>query len=280
MRNFLERLSVRLLIGIVAMFCIAAGAVAGDLDAFHGLKGRLDIAGGTAHIPVMEKAAKHIMDANPRIHIVVAGGGSGIGIRKVGEDLIHIGNTGRAITDEERNEFGLISFPFAIDGVVAVVHHSNPVTDLRSGQVQAIFAGKVSNWKEIGGADRPIHVYNRDEASATREVFREKLLNRGELSAQFSIVSSNAAMRAAVGSDVDAIGYLSIGYVDPSVSTIAIDGVAAIQETAEYGTYKVVRKLYMNTKGKPSELAQAFIDYIHSGAGARIVREAGYIPIK
>jgi phosphate transport system substrate-binding protein len=83
-----------------------------------------------------------------------------------------------------------------------------------------------------------------------------------------------------VGGDADAIGYLSIGYVDQSVRAVAIDGVATTQETAQDGTYKVVRKLYMNTKGEPSKLARAFIDYICGDAGTQIIRDAGYIPLK
>ena len=71
------------------------------LDTFKGQKGTLDIAGGTAHIPVMKKAAQAIMESNPDIRITVAGGGSGVGVQKVGEGLVQIGNTGRALKDSE-----------------------------------------------------------------------------------------------------------------------------------------------------------------------------------
>jgi phosphate transport system substrate-binding protein len=256
------------------------GAVADDLAAFQALKGRLDIAGGTAHIPVMTDAAKQIMRTHPGIRITVAGGGSGVGVQKVGEGLVDIGNTGRPVSDEERKKFGLVSFPFAIDGVAVIVHPSSRITGLSGKQVQAIFAGKITNWKEVGGPDGPIHLYNRDEASGTRAVFWKKLLEKGEMSTKSNVVPSNGAMKVAVGGDAEAIGYLSIGYVDRSVRAIAIDGVAATQETARDGTYQVVRKLYMNTKGEPSRLARAFIDYICGDAGARIIRDAGYIPIK
>jgi phosphate transport system substrate-binding protein len=265
--------------GTVAVLFIA-GAAADDLDAFRGLEGRLDIAGGTAHIPVMTEAAKRIMRANPRIRITVAGGGSGVGVQKVGEGLVDIGNTGRPVSDDERKKFGLLSFPFAVDGVAVIVHPSNPVTGLSGKQVREIFAGKVGNWKEVGGADRPIHLYNRDEASGTREVFWTKLLEKGAVSTKSNVVSSNGAMKVAVSGDPGAIGYLSIGYVDQSVTAVAIDGVAATQENAQDGSYTVVRKLYMNTKGEPSKLARALIDYVRSDAGAPIVRDAGYIPLK
>ena len=81
-----------------ALGCFASPAGAADpLDAFKGLKGTLDIAGGTAHIPVMKGAAQQIMAANKDIRITVTGGGSGVGVQKAGEGLVQIGNTGRAL---------------------------------------------------------------------------------------------------------------------------------------------------------------------------------------
>ena len=126
----------------VSIFFVA-GAMADELDAFQGLEGRLDIAGGTAHIPVMTDAAKRIMRANPRIRITVAGGGSGVGVQKVGQGLVDVGNTGRPVSDEEQKKFGLVSFPFAIDGVAVIVHPSNRVAGLTAKQAQDIFAGKI-----------------------------------------------------------------------------------------------------------------------------------------
>ena len=108
----------------MALACLAFSAstalAAGPLDAFNGLKGNLDIAGGTAHIPVMKGAAKQIMAANPDIRITVAGGGSGVGVQKAGEGLAQIGNTGRALKESEIKKYGLVSFPFAIDGVAKI----------------------------------------------------------------------------------------------------------------------------------------------------------------
>jgi len=170
---------------IISMLCLvlamSSGSLAQDnpLKAFQGLEGNLDIAGGTAHIPVMKDAAEAIMKANPKIRITVAGGGSGVGVQKVGEGLVGIGNTGRSLSKEEVEKYGLKSFPFAIDGVAVAVHPQNPVGDLTPEQAQAIFAGSITNWKELGGPDAAINLYTRDEASGTREVFWEKLLKRG-----------------------------------------------------------------------------------------------------
>ena len=254
-------------------------AWAGSLDAFAGLDGTISIAGGTAHIPVMNDAAKAIMTANPKIHITVEGGGSGIGVQKVGEGLVDIGNTGRALSEQEIAKYGLKSYPFALDGVAVIVHPGNPVTGLTAQQVRDIFSGSVTNWKDVGGSDAVIHLFTRDEASGTREVFWEKLLKKGPIAATANVVPSNGAMKVAISQDKDAIGYAGIGHVDPSVKAVVLDGVTASQENAMNGSYPVVRKLYMNTKGEPSRLVKAFIDYILSSDGSAIITQHGYIPL-
>jgi len=265
---------------MLLMLGLGAGpAVSGALDAFKGLEGTIQIAGGTAHIPVMNDAAKAIMTAHPKIRILVEGGGSGIGVQKVGEGLVDIGNTGRPLTDPEVAKYGLKSFPFALDGVAVVVHPSNPVSNLTAQQVRDIFSGAITRWKDVGGNDAPIHLFTRDEASGTREVFWEKALKKGSVASSANVVASNGAMKVAVSQDKDAIGYAGIGHVDASVKGIVLDGVAPTQENAMNGSYPVTRKLYMNTKGEPKPLVKAFIDYILSSEGLEIVKKHGYLPL-
>lgn len=277
-----SNLNRRMFVGAFAAFLVSVlcGAIyAGNSDQFSKLTGTLDIAGGTAHVPVMKEAAQNIMVQNPKIRITIAGGGSGVGVQKVGEGLVQIGNTGRPLTDKEIEKYGLKTFPFAVDGVAVIVHPKNPIKDLKASQAAKIFAGEIKNWKEVGGADAEIHLYTRDEASGTREVFWEKLLKKGSVADKANVVPSNGAMKVAVAQDASSIGYMSIGHVDASVKPISVDGANASQENALNGTYGVVRKLYMNTKGAPTPIAQAFIEYILSTDGAQIIQKYGYIPL-
>lgn len=261
-----------------ALLFIAATALAAPLDAFKEQKGTLDIAGGTAHIPVMKAAAKSIMNANPDIRITVAGGGSGVGVQKVGEGLAQIGNTGRPLKEGEISKYGLKSFPFAIDGVAVVVNPANTVQGMTKAQLLDVFAGRVVNWKELGGADAPITLYVREDGSGTREVFEDKALNKGTASAKANVVNSNGAMKTAVMQDKNAIGYVGIGHLDESVKGIVLDGMTPTQANAAAGSYTITRLLYMNTKGEPVGLVKAFIDYIYSPEGAAFIEKAGYIP--
>lgn len=268
----------RFLLTLACMILSTTVAVAAPPDAFKGEKGSLDIAGGTAHIPVMKGAAKNIMSANPDIRITVAGGGSGVGVQKVGEGLVGIGNTGRALKDTEIEKYGLKSFPFAIDGVAIVVNKANGVAALSKAQLKAIYAGTIKNWKELGGADAPISLYVREDGSGTRETFEERALDKGIATQSANVVNSNGAMKTAVAQDKNAIGYVGIGHLDMTLKGVVLDGMVPSQQNASDGTYKITRLLYMNTKGAPIGLAEKFIEYIYSPEGAKIISASGYIP--
>jgi phosphate transport system substrate-binding protein len=256
-----------------------ASARGASLEDFKGMSGTINIAGGTAHIPVMEEAAQRIMRAHPDIRITVAGGGSGVGVQKVGEGLVDIGNTGRPLSEAEQEKYGLHSYAFAIDGVCVAVHPSNPVDDLTPEQVQGIFAGRIAQWSELGPHEGDINLYTRDEASGTRAVFWKKLLSKGKIAGGANVVPSNGAMKVAISRDKRGIGYLSMGHVDESIKPVSLDGVAPTQQNAVSGEYTVVRKLYMNTKGDPSPLTKTFIRYIKGAECADIIRNKGFIPM-
>ena len=119
------------------------------------------------------------MASNGEIQITIAGGGSGAGIKQVGEGLVDIGNSGRKPSDAEVGKYGLAMYRWAIDGVTAIVNPACPVKSLSSDQLKKVYAGTVTSWKDLGGEDRPINVYTRDKSSGTRAVFWKKALAQG-----------------------------------------------------------------------------------------------------
>ena len=265
---------------VAALILVWAGTgFAGGLDAFKGEKGELRISGGTAHIPVMKEAAKRIMTVYPDIRITIAGGGSGAGIKQVGEGLVNIGNSGRRATETERDKYGLAMYKWAIDGVAAVVNPDNPVKQVSGQQLRDIYSGKITNWKTLGGKDRSINIYTRDKSSGTRAVFWKKALSKGDVSGKANFVASNGAMKSAVGTDPYALGYMSVGYIDSSVAPVVLDGVMPTLETVRTGEYKVARGLFSNTRGEAQGLAKKFIDYLLSPEGQAIAGEKGFIPV-
>ncbi len=266
-------------IAIVCLIC-SVNATAQTLDVFRGEKGEIKISGGTAHIPVMKEAAEEIMTFNPGIRISVAGGGSGVGVKQVGEGLVDIGNTGRTPTNEEVSKYGLKMFQWAIDGVGVIVHKTNSVKNLKKADLIKIFSGEISSWKNLGGPDKPINIYTRDEASGTREVFWEKGLNKGTISQKAKVVVSNGAMKSAVSTDPYSIGYTSVGHIDDSVARVTLDGIVPTIDTVKNGSYKISRGLYSNTKGEPKGLTKKFIDYLYSADGQKIIAEEGFIAVR
>ena len=264
---------------IMVLLLQTSFSLAGGLDMFKGEKGILRISGGTAHIPVMKEAAKKIMTFNSDIQIIIAGGGSGAGIKQVGEGLVDIGNSGRKATEEEINKYGLIMHKWAIDGVGPVVNPKNQIQDLSSQQLQDIFAGKITNWKELGGDDKPINVYTRDSASGTRSVFWKKALKKGSVTNKANVVVSNGAMKTAVNNDPYSIGYVSVGFIDENVAAVSLDGITPTLESVKKGDYKIARGLYSNTKGKAKGLAEKFINYLLGSDGQKIAGEKGFIPV-
>ncbi|HQB37992.1 MAG TPA: phosphate ABC transporter substrate-binding protein [Deltaproteobacteria bacterium] len=262
------------------MFCLTLPASGGELDVFANERGELKISGGTAHIPVMKDAAKKIMMVNSRIQISIAGGGSGVGIKQVGDGLVNIGNSGRRPTDKEIARHNLKVFQWAVDGVAPVVNPKNNINKLTKTQLADIFSGKISNWKQLGGADRKINLYTRDEASGTREVFWDKGLGKGSISPAANVVISNGAMKAAVSKDPYAIGFVSVGHIDRTVAPVALDGVIPTLKTVREGQYKISRGLYSNTRGLPSGLTKKFIDFLSGPEGAKIISKHGFIPVR
>jgi phosphate transport system substrate-binding protein len=269
-------LSVSLLLAVLAL------AACGTAPSGAELSGEITVAGSTSVQPLAEVLAEAFMATYPEVSITVQGGGSSVGVKSAGEGTVDIGTVSRALKDSELQQFpDLQVFTIARDGIAVVVHPEVPVDGLTKDQVKQIFAGEVTNWGEVGGPDRPIIVVSREEGSGTRGAFEELVMGEEGLIVSTAILQpSNGAVRTTVSTTPDSIAYLSFGYLDQSVKALAIDGVEPTEENALSGDYPVVRPLSMLTKGAPSELAQAWLDFILSPDGQAVVADEGYIAVK
>jgi phosphate transport system substrate-binding protein len=245
------------------------------------LKGELRIAGGTAHLKVMKTVAEKLMKENPDLKISVAGGGSGVGIKQVGEGIIDIGNSGRAVKKSEIEKYNLKPVPFAIDGIGIIINPKNPVNNLSTETAKKIFSGEIYNWKQVNGPDKKINVYTRDKESGTRKTFVKLLLGKNiQMTKSANFVKSNGAMKIAVSNDPYSIGYVSVGHIDNTVKPLSINSIKPTIENIKSGKYSVKRYLYMITKGEPNKLSEIFINTILSDYGQNVVKENHFIPVK
>ena len=155
---------------------------------------------------------------------------------------------------------------------------------LSTEQLRDIYAGKITNWKEVGGEDLRIQVINRDEASGTREAFRTIVMDGTPFDRRSAVLSGTGQVRDVVSRSRGAIGYISLGFVDSlnaktSVKAVSVNHVEASEKTVASGGYPISRDLYFFVKGAPSQQAQDYIDYVTSEKMDKQIREAGFIPV-
>jgi phosphate transport system substrate-binding protein len=137
----------------------------------------------------------------------------------------------------------------------------------------------ITNWSEVGGPAMPIIVVSREEGSGTRGAFEELVLGDALMAESAILQPSNGAVRTTCSTTPGAVAYLSFGYLDSSVKTIAVDGTHPTPENVAAGTYPVYRPLNMITNGQPSGIAAAWLEFILSDEGQAIVVAEHYLPV-
>lgn len=242
------------------------------------LEGTVTIAGSTSVQPLSEALTAAFMTKHPKVTINVMGGGSSVGIKSAIDGTADIGASSRELKAEEAAQVQRIQI--CADGIAIVAHPENEtVTTLTLEQVRKIFAGEITNWKEVGGKDKAIAVITREEGSGTRGAFEDIVMGKdAKISAQAIVQPSSGGVRAAVAGNPDAIGYTSMGYLDDSVKVIAVDGVAPTPDSIRDGSYPVSRPFLYVTKEAPAGLVKEYIDFCLGPEGQEIVAE-DYIPL-
>ncbi len=245
----------------------------------------LTIKGSTTVLPVVQIGAEVFMERHPGVDISVQGGGSGVGIASLIDGTTHIATSSRKIKKGEtaRAEAAGVH-PFetivAMDGIALAVHPSNGKDSLTTVQIRDIYTGRISNWRVIGGDDREIVVISRDTSSGTFEAFERLVLAGKKVRPDALVTASNQVVNMTVAQTPGAIGYLGYGYLSDKVKAARIDGVRCSEETIRSGRYPLSRPLYIYTDGRPTGMAERFIDLLLSEEGQRLVQEQGFIGIR
>lgn len=243
------------------------------------------VTGSTTLLPIAEIAGEQFSDANSDVDVLVSGVGSSAGIEAVAAGTSQIGTSSRDLKDEEK-DLGLVDTPVAYDGIAVIVNPANRVKALTSDQLRDIFAGKITNWREVGGKDFPIDLVNRDEASGTREAFKKIVMGEdAKFDRSAAVLPGTGQVRDVVSRSEGAVGYISVGFVEPRysarpVKALTIDGIEPSAATVADGSYPIRRLLHFFTKGPAEGLAKEYIDYVLSSEVQNgVVVDAGFIPI-
>jgi len=244
----------------------------------------LKISGSTTVLPIAQKAADAYMNDHAMTDIQISGGGSSVGVQAIGEKTVDLGMSSRDLKAEEKTKYpGLVETVIANDGIAIIVNPANSVSGLTLDQIKAIYNGSVTNWKTVGGPDQTIVVVGRDSASGTREFFSESVMKKTNYTSTQLEKNSNGAIQQTVAQTPGAIGYVGLGYIDPTVKAVPIivngTPVQATVATVIAKTYPISRPLLMITQGPPAGLARNYIDFILSPAGQKIVTEEGFVPL-
>ena len=244
---------------------------------------KLQIAGSTTVLPIAEECARIFMENNPGSQVYVSGGGSSHGVKSVAEDVIDIGDASRDLKDSEKEQYtDLVTHAVAKDGVAIIVHPSNTINDLTITQLQGIYTGEITNWKDVGGEDIEIMVVSREGGSGTRDCFEQVVLKPIEKDVtEYAIIQdSNGKVRTTITGSEQGIGFISLGYVNSDVKAVNLDGTEPTIENIRSNNYAISRTLWMITKGNPDENEQAFLDFVLSEEGQNIVSDVHYISIE
>lgn len=223
------------------------------------------------------------MDANAGVDIQVQGGGSGTGLTQVSEKQVDIGNSD-VFAEEKLKDAAkaaeLVDHQVAVVAIAAVSNPAAGVDSLTKQQLVDIFTGKITNWKEVGGADQAIQIINRPASSGTRATFESFALGTKTEDLKKSIQEdSSGTVKKMIGETPGAIGYLALSYLDDSVKTLNYDGVEPSVDNVVAGKYPVWAYEHMYTNGEPNETVKAFLDYfLTDEVQTGDVVELGYIP--
>jgi phosphate transport system substrate-binding protein len=262
--KFLKKLT------ILSLATVLLVSTASLVEAKSSLKGKITVNGSTALLPLTLQAAKEFKKLNPGVSIAASGKGSVTGPQAVKKGIAEIGACDwdasidvpgfKAFAGQVANKVAVI--PFA-----TVVNKNVTVSNLTTAQLQGIFTGKITNWKEVGGADADIIVVNRSFGSGTRVNFIAKALdgtNTVDRDKNYKFASSSGEMKTAVSTTPNSIGYLDLVYVNDTFKAVSINGVAPSVENVINGKYKVWAYGYYMTKGQPTGATKAFIDFVQS----------------
>jgi len=250
-----------------------------------------NIKGSDTCLPLIQKESEVYQKNNANTSITVVGGGSGVGLAALIGGTTDVAMASRKIKMDEADKLTSANKPFtetifAKDALSVIVNPGNSVTQLTREQLEGIFTGVTTNWKQVGGADLPITVYSRESSSGTFDFFKEHVLKGKNFASTVLLMPATGAIVQSVSQTKGAIGYVGLAYVEKSVKALKVSydqGKTYITPSvanATNNTYPITRPLYIYYLNSSAKAVKPYVDFLLSAAGQKIVLAELYVPLK
>ncbi|WP_223808705.1 phosphate ABC transporter substrate-binding protein [Rufibacter hautae] len=250
----------------------------------------ITVKGSDTVLPLAQQEAEKFMGKNQGAAITVVGGGTGVGLSAMQEGTTDIAMASRSLKTEEKLKLkgakkDVKEALIAYDALSIIVHPSNKVSQLTREQLEGIFTGKISNWKEVGGADEKIVPYSRETSSGTYEFFKEHVMDKKNYANGILMMPATGSIVQSVSQTKGAIGYIGLAYETKEVKALSVSYdqgktfVAPSLEAAKNKTYPISRPLFFFYDATSEAKVKPFVDYVLSAEGQQTVQEIGYIPL-
>jgi len=257
----------------------------------------LQIKGSDTMVNLGQAWAEAFNKLHPEINVAVTGGGSGTGIAAIINGTCEIAESSRAVEEKEKQQAKAAGFVLhetivALDGIVVVVHPTNPISHLTMDQLRELFMGNISRWRLLGGPDWPTVLLSREVNSGTHIFFKEHVLRRGkskgpeEFAPRALMMPSSYAIAEETAHNENAVGYYGLGYISSRQKALAVakndrsPAVAPTIDSVRANTYPISRPLYLYTRGDPAGIVKDFLDFALSPEGQKIVRDTDFVPLR
>ena len=266
---------------MACLLCLGLTACGGSSSDSESIQGKVSLNGSTSMEKFVNALSEAIKEEYPDLQLEAQFTGSSAGLEALASGNADIGDSSRALTDEEKNN-GLVENIVAIDGIAMITNKTNTVDNLTTEQLTKIYTGEIKNWKELGGQDQAIVVIGRESGSGTRGAF-EELLKIEDQCQYAQELNETGAVLAKVAKTEGAIGYVSLDVVDDTVTALKLNDVEASEKTIKDGSYQLQRPFVMATKGEISKQkgnVRAIFNFIESDAGQEVIKKVGLISAK